>query len=180
MQKEVEYGNSVVITILNILAKVLKWLIQVAFSIVVVVLDFISKVIKKMFLENFEVFGFLTDTILERRAKKRLEELEDEFDIECLTKHVYTFQRSQVYDENYNAIKDMLKDFSDNNVAMNDDIAEDILKKIAVMTVEVEKKALEEGYSYAAFTKYRFSDQDEIYDNFIEYKILRGEGEWQD
>ena len=146
----------------------LKFCVYLIISFLQMLIDFIY------FLFDFDNFSI----VKKRAVKTELKEKNDT--IESITKHVYTFQRSELYDKNYSDIKKILEDFSANNVAMNYEISNDILKKIAILTVETEKKALQEGYSYAAFTKYRFADEEEIYDNFVEYKILRGEGEWQD
>ena len=145
----------------------LKFCVYLVISFLQMIVDFIYSICD---FDNFSI-------VKKRNVKAKVEEKDT---IESLTKHVYTFQRSEIYDQNFNDIKKILEDFSANNVAMNYEISNDILKKIAILTVEIEKKALQEGYSYAAFTKYRFSEEDEIYDNFVEYKIMRGEGEWQD
>ena len=145
----------------------LKFCVYLIISFLQMLIDFI-----------YSLLDFDNFSIVKRRNVKI--EVEEKDTIESLTKHVYTFQRSELYDENYNDIKKILEDFSENNVAMNHEISNDILKKIAILTVETEKKALAEGYAYASFTKYRFADEEEIYSNFLEYKVMRGEGSWQD
>lgn len=95
--------------------------------------------------------------------------------VEYFTKHIYTFERSELYNSTFDKLRKDLNDFNKNHVCINDDIYKDILEKIAILTVEVEKKALQEGYSYASYTKYRLSE-DEVYNDFVEYKIMKGEG----
>ena len=142
-------------------------------------LQIFINVLRSLFLNGYEPFGIVKKTgynILNRIADKNIRKERIRFATEQLTKHTYEFERSDLYSNTYKYIQSHLKDFADNNVSINYDIYKDILQKIDILTVEVEKKALQEGYNYAAFTKYRFSDEEEVYDNFIEYKIMRGEG----
>lgn len=154
-------------------------LFKFSLYIVICILELVIKLLKALFnLNEYKPFRFVSDArerILDDRAKKNINQERVRFATEKLTRHVYEFERSDLYSNTYKYIQEKLKDFADNNVAINNDIYKDILAKIDVLTVEVEKKALQEGYSYAAYTKYRLSDE-EVYEDFIEYKIMRGEG----
>ena len=165
----------IVKTIIKLAIKLFKF----SLYIVICILELVIKLLKALFnLNEYKPFRFVSDareSILDDRAKKNINQERVKFATERLTRHTYEFERSNLYSNTYKYIQEKLKDFADNNVAINNDIYKDILSKIDVLTVEVEKKALQEGYSYAAYTKYRLSDE-EVYEDFIEYKIMRGEG----
>ncbi len=178
--KEIDYSYIVDFfkILIKLTIKVSKFTLYLAISF----LELFIRVIKVLFnLNDYKPFQKVTDiknNILDDRAKRNINQERIRFATERLTRHTYEFERSNLYLNTYKDIQEKLKDFADNNVAINQDIYRDILAKIDVLTVEVERKALQEGYSYAAFTKYKFSDEiEEVYDNFIEYKVMRGEGQ---
>lgn len=115
------------------------------------------------------------NSFLNRIASEQINKYEINYSIAKLTKHTYEFERSELFSSTYKYIQEKLKDFSDNNVAINENIYKDILTKIDILTVEADKKALQEGYNYAKLTKYKLSDN-EVYNDFLQYNILRGEG----
>lgn len=175
---EVEEYESPYVAVGRAIGKLIFKVFQFGLYLTVTFLELLIKLLKAMFLRDFRPFNFILEakeTALDNRAKRNIDKYKIKFATEKLTRHVYEFERSEIYNSTYKEIQDKLKDFSDNNVAINHDIYKDILAKIDVLTVEVEKKALQEGYDYAAYTKYRLSDE-EVYEDFIEYKIMRGEG----
>lgn len=165
----------IVKTIIKLAIKLFKFNIYLAISF----LEIFINILRTLFnLNEYKPLKFIVDArdkILDDRAKKNIRKERIRFATEKLTKHTYEFERSDLYSSTYKKIQEKLKDFADNNVAINEDIYKDILQSIDILTVEVEKKALQEGYSYAAFTKYRLEDQ-EVYEDYIQYKIMRGEG----
>ena len=173
-----EYENPYLIFIKQIIKATFK-LLRFSLYLIISFLELMIKLLKVLFnLNEYKPFRFISDArerILDDRAKKNINQERVRFATEKLTRHTYEFERSELYNNIYKSIQAKLKDFADNNVAINEDIYKDILAKIDVLTVEVEKKALQEGYSYASYTKYRLSDE-EVYEDFIEYKIMRGEG----
>lgn len=176
-----EIDLTIVIGITKIIIKSIMKLFRFNMYLAISFLELVIKLLKALFrLNDYNPLGFISEARekrLDKRAAKNINRERIRFATEKLTKHTYEFERSDLYSSTYKYIADKLKDFADNNVAINQDIYRDILAKIDVLTVEVERKALQEGYDYAAFTKYRFSDEvEEVYDNFIEYKIMRGEG----
>lgn len=182
-REEIEIGEekecSVIYIIFSYIIGAAEWLLKFSFFIITKILGFIIKVLEALFLQDFELFGSVTDYILERRATKKIRNHEIKYATEYLTRHEYVFERSQLYSDTYKEIQEKFKDFADNNVTIDRAVYVDLLEKIAVLTVETEKKALEEGYNYASYTKYMFSSSehhDEIYNSYIEYKIMRGEG----
>lgn len=176
-EKEIDYSR--IVDFFKILIKLTIKVLKFTLYLVISFLELFIKVIKVLFNINeykpFQGLVDIKDNILDDRAKKNISKERIKFATEKLTRHTYEFERSDLYLNTYKDIQEKLKDFSDNNVAINNDIYKDILAKIDVLTVEVEKKALQEGYNYAAFTKYRLSDE-EVYEDFIEYKIMKGEG----
>lgn len=179
-QTEIEEYESPYLVIGKAIGKLILKVFKFSIYICIATLELIIKLIKALFnLNEYNPLGFISEArekALDDRAAKNINKERMRFATEKLTRHTYEFERSEIYNLVYKEIQDKLKDFADNNVAINRDIYKDILNKIDILTVEVEKKALDEGYNYATFTKYRFSDEEEIYSNFIEYKIMKGEG----
>lgn len=176
--QEEEYENPYIV-ITKAIVKLIFKAAQFGLYIVITILQWIINLLKIVFLQGFEPFENVKNNgnnFLNRIAKKEINKEKIKFSTEKMTQHTYEFERSMIYNAVYKELQTNLKDFADNGVVINQDIYKDILQKINIMTVEVEKKALEEGYSYAAYTKYRFNDQEEIYNNFVEFKVMRGEG----
>ena len=181
--KDEEYENedsyNIYLEIVKVIGKLILKVSKFGLYLVVTFIEMFIKLLKTIFnLNDYKPFNFILkarDRALDDKVKKNINQERIKFATEKLTRHTYEFERSILYLNTYKYIQEKLKDFSDNNVAINEDIYKDILAKIDVLTVEVEKKALQEGYSYASYTKYRLSD-DEVYSDFIEYKIMRGEG----
>lgn len=178
-KSQLEFDKEVLVEILKVLIKVSKFCLYVAISFLEMFLN-VTKVIFN--LDDYKPFKSITESFinareqrLNKQASKQTDKYRIKFATEELTKHQYKFERSEIYNDVYKNIQLNLKDFADNNVAINNDIYKDILRKIDILTVEVEKKALVEGYNYGAYTKYRLSNE-EVYEDFIQYKIMRGEG----
>lgn len=150
------------------------------FSLYVVVnlLKLFIKVIEGLFLNEYEPFKKVLctkDNFLNRIAEKEINKHEVNYTVAKLTRHTFEFERSELYSTTYKYLQEKLKDFADNNVAINHDIYKDILTKVDILTVEADKKALQEGYHYAKLTKYKLSNE-EVYNDFLQYQIMRGEG----
>ena len=60
------------------------------------------------------------------------------------------------------------------DLRLNEELAKDTIKRLDIILLEAEKQSLKDGYKYAKETKYKLSD-DEVYSDFIENKIMRGE-----
>ena len=159
--------------------KLILSVLKFSLYLVISFIELFIKVIKVLLnLTEYKPFQSLTEgrnSILNRIADKNINQYKVKFATEHLTRHTYEFDRSELYNSTYKDIQEKLKAFADNNIAINQDIYRDILRKIDIITVEVEKQALKEGYSYASFTKYRLSDE-EVFDDYIQYKVMRGEG----
>lgn len=142
-------------------------------------LELLLKVFKLLLnLTDYRPLKPITDSknsFLNRIATKRIEEYKQKYSVAFLTRHTYHFERSELYSNTYKYIQEKLKDFADNNITINQDIYKDILNKIDILTVEADKKALQEGYNYAKTTKYKLSNE-EVYNDFLQYQIMRGEG----
>lgn len=167
--------NSLFIDLFKRLIKALKFSAYLIISF----MELLIKIMKVLFnLNDYRPLRAITESknsILNRIAEKNIKQYKVKFATEHLTRHTYEFDRSNLYNSTYKDIQGKLKEFADNGIAINQDIYRDILRKIDIITVEVEKKALQEGYSYASFTKYRLSDE-EVFDDYIQYKVMRGEG----
>lgn len=175
-QEKKEIDLTIVIAIFKGSIKILRFSVYIAISF----LKFFIKIVEKIFNLNedyrpLKKFSNGTNSILNKIADRNIRQERMRFATQQLTKHTYEFERSDLFVATYKHIQSKLKDFADNNVAINYDIYRDILQNIDVITVECERKALVEGYSFASYTKYKLSD-DEVYPDYIQYKIMRGEG----
>lgn len=167
--------ESTYIEILRLTLRVFKFSFYLAISF----LELLLKVLKVLFnLTEYKPLQPITEgknSFLNHIASEKIEEYEQKYSVAFLTRHTYQFERSELYSSTYKYIQEHLKDFADNGVVLNQDIYRDILTKIDILTVEADKKALQEGYNYAKTSKYKLSNE-EVYNDFIEYKIMRGEG----
>ena len=138
-------------------------------------LELLIKVIKGMFFNDYKPFKCVTDSkdsFLDNIAKKHIKKNTKPH---ATVRHSYEFTRSELFARNYSHIEKLLKECANNGITIINDIYKDILKRIDIIVVEAEREALQEGYSYATYTKYRLSE-DEVFDDYIQYKIMRGEG----
>lgn len=163
------------IELLRIAIRVMKFGTYVCISF----LELLLRVIKVLLnLTEYRPLQPLTEAknnMLNNIASKKIQEYEQKYSIAFLTRHTYEFERSELYSNTYKYIQEHLKDFANNNVTINQDIYKDILTRIDILTVEADKKALQEGYHYAKLTKYKLSNE-EVYEDYLKYQIMRGEG----
>lgn len=161
--------------ILKIILRIMKFGLYFGISI----LELFIKILKVIFnLTDYKPLQHVTDSknnFLNNIAAKEINKYKIKFATEKLTQHTYEFERSELFSSTYKDIQEKLKDFADNGVVINHDIYKDILNKIDILTIEADRKALQEGYRYAKVTKYKLQDN-EVYSDFIQYKIMGGEG----
>lgn len=142
-------------------------------------LEMFIKLIKALFLQDYEPFKCVKDSknnFLNKIARKNINDYKIQFASEILARHEYNFQRSEQFLAQYKYLQSELKRISDNKILINDDIYKDIFKRISILVAEAENKALREGYNHARNTRYKLYD-DEIYNNFVKDRVLKGEGE---
>lgn len=141
-------------------------------------LELIIKLIKVLFnLNEYKPLKSITEgreSILDRIAHKNINKERIRFSTDYLCRHEYTFPRSDTFLNTYKTIQQRLKDISDNNINLNNDLYKDTIYQINVLIVEAEKQALSEGYSYARETKYKL-DTSTVYEDFIQEKVMTGE-----
>ena len=94
--------------------------------------------------------------------------------LHAVTTHSYTFVRSETFAKNYSVVTERIDQVASLDLRLNDELAKDTIKRLDLILLEAEKQSLKDGYKYAKETKYKLSD-DEVYSNFIENKIMRGE-----
>lgn len=144
--------------------------------IVVLLLEMFTKLVRGLFLQGYKPFVNFKINRKNNLNKKAKSEFEKQFAIEFLTKHTYRFEKSELYNKIYKEIAVKFKDFAKNNVVFSEVDYIDLMDRINILTIESEKKGLQEGYIYAARTKYKHNNEDDIYNSYIEDKIKRGEG----
>lgn len=133
--------------------------------------ELLIKVIKGMFFNDYKPFKWATngiDNIAKGYVKKNTKP-------HAKIRHQYEFTESEIFARNYSKIENLLKECAKNSLAINENIYKDILKRIDIIVIEAQKQALQEGYNYAKQTRYNLSNE-EVYDTFVESKIMRGEG----
>ena len=150
------------------------------FSLYLVIsfLEILIKILKIIFnLNEYKPFKSFTESkegILNRIADKNINKEKIRFTTDFLCRHEYNFPRTDLFLATYKLIQQRLKDVSDNNIRLNNDLYRDTIKQINILIVEAEKKALSEGYSYARETKYKL-DTSTVYEDFIQDKVMKGE-----
>ena len=150
----------------------------------VTLLELFIKVIKILFLQDYQPFKKVIDSknnFFNQIASKNINRYKIQFASEILARHEYNFQRSEQFLAQYKYLQDKLKEISNNEIKINDDIYKDIFKRISILVAEAENVALKEGYNHAKNTNYKLYD-DEIYNDFVRDRVLKGEGEidWKD
>lgn len=174
LMENIEQQNTY-IKIVKLILRAFKFGLYVGISF----LELILKALKVLFnLTEYKPLQSLTESknnFLNNIAAKEINKYKIKFAAEKLTQHTYEFERSELFSSTYKYLQEKLKDFADNNVTINQDIYKDILNKIDILTVEADRKALQEGYKYAKVSKYKLQDN-EVYSDFIQYKIMGGEG----
>ena len=166
--------NSLFITLFKLTISGLKFTTYLIISF----LEYLIKILKIIFnLTDYEPFKPITDsknTMLDRIAYKNINKEKIRFTTDFLCRHEYVFTRSDMYLSTYKMVQQRLKDVSDNNIKLNNDLYRDTIKQINILIVESEKQALSEGYGYARETQYKL-DTSTVYDNFIQNKIMTGQ-----
>lgn len=158
--------------------------LQFVLYLCVTFIQLFINLIRSLFLNEYEPFGPVKETgnnFLDRIANKRINRYRIQFAAEHLSRHEYNFQKSEQFLAQYKYLQDKLKDISDNQILINDEIYRDIFKRISILVSEAENKALQEGYNHARKTRYRLYDQ-EIYEDYIRDKVLKGEAntDWKE
>ncbi|MGM9533716.1 MAG: hypothetical protein ACI3VR_00615 [Intestinibacter sp.] len=181
-QEEEEHQSSfwfdtfpvVVESIIKLAAKVLKFSLYLLISF----LKLFIKIIEALFLQNYNPLGFVskaTEKALDDRAKKNINQERIRFAVNQKTMHKFEFDRSTDFSNNYKVIQERLKQCTDMQIRLNNELYKDTLKRIDILVVEAERKALQEGYSYAKETNFKLDDE-AAYQEYIRNKIMKGEG----
>ena len=169
--------NKIYILVQTVLKATIKAL-KFSLYLIVSFLELFLKVIKVLFnLTEYKPFKSITEgreRILDRIAFRNINKERIRFSTDFLCRHEYNFPRSDMFLNTYKEVQQRLKDISDNNINLNNELYKDTLYQINVLIVEAEKQALSEGYSYARETKYKL-DTSTVYDDFIQEKIMTGE-----
>lgn len=169
--------NNIYILVQTVLKATIKAL-KFSLYLIVNFLELFLKVIKVLFnLTEYKPFKSITEgkeSILDRIAFRNINKEKIRFSTDFLCRHEYSFPRSDNFLNTYKTIQQRLKDISDNNIKLNNDLYKDTIYQINVLVVEAEKQALSEGYSYARETKYKL-DTSTVYEDFIQEKIMTGE-----
>lgn len=148
-------------------------------------LELFIKIVKVLFnLNDYRPLQSFTDSknnILNRIADKNINQYKIQYVSDHLSRHEYNFKRSDQFLAQYSYLQKELKQIADNEILINEDIYRDIFKRISILVAEAEDRALQEGYNHARKTQYRLYDN-EINEDFIRDKILRGEGntDWRE
>ncbi len=164
--------------VLNVALKGIVSALKFSLYLVISFLELFIKVLKVLFnLTDYKPLKAITDgreSILDRIAFRNINKERIRFSTDFLCRHEYNFPRSDNFLNTYKTIQSRLKDISDNNINLNNDLYKDTIYQINVLIVEAEKQALSEGYSYARETKYKL-DTSTVYEDFIQEKIMTGE-----
>lgn len=141
-------------------------------------IELLIKIIKVLFnMTEYKPFKSITDSknsFLNRIAHDNINREKIRFATEYMCRHEYSFQRSKEFNDCYKEIQSRLKDISENNIKLNTELYKDTIYQINILIVEAEKEAMKQSYAYAKQTRYKL-DKEEVYDSYIQDKILKGE-----
>ena len=171
-----EYENPYLIFIKQIIKATFK-LLKFSLYLVISFLELLIKLIKVLFLNDYEPFGTVKETgnnFLNKIAKKEINKEKIRFASDYMGRHEFIFPRSDLFLNTYKEIQQRLKDISEHNINLNNELYKDTIKQINVLVVEAEKQSLKLGYEYCRETKYKL-DTSTVYDEFVQDKIMQGE-----
>lgn len=176
--KEEAQDYAIFSEVLNIALKGIVSALKFSLYLVISFLELFLKVIKVLFnLTDYKPLKSLSEgkqSILDKIAHRNINKERIRFSTDLLCRHEYNFPRSDMFLTTYKTIQERLKNISDNNINLSNELYKDTLYQINVLIVEAEKQALNQGYSYARETKYKL-DTSTVYEDFVQEKIMTGE-----
>lgn len=174
---EIEECESPYLILIKAIIKAVFKLLKFSLYLVISFLEMLIKLIKVLFLNDYEPFGTVKETgnnFLNKIAKKEINKEKIRFTSDYLGRHEFIFPRSDLFLNSYKEIQQRLKDISEHNINLNNELYKDTIKQINCLIVEAEKQSLKLGYEYCRETKYKL-DTSTVYDEFIQSKIMTGE-----
>ena len=157
----------------NIYIEILKVLIKLIFKAFKFGLYVVLQLLK-LLIQVVEGIFNLTDYKPFKRDAQIKDYIDRNTKLHAVTTHSYTFVRSETFAQNYNIVTQRIDQVASLDLRLNNELAKDTIKRLDIILLEAEKQSLKDGYKYAKETKYKLSD-DEVYSDFIENKIMRGE-----
>lgn len=162
----------------RVIGKLIYKVFQFGLYLSVTFLELLIKLLKTLFLgDDYKPFNFILEARekrLDRRAKDNINKEKIRFVSDYLCRHEYVFPRTDTFLNDYKQIQQRLKDISENNINLSNELYHDTMKRISILVTEAEKQALKLGYEYARETKYQL-DTSTVYQDFIQDKVMQGE-----
>lgn len=153
-------------------------LFKFSLYLVISFLELMIKLLKVLFnMNEYKPLQGVTDgkdSFLNRIAQKEINKEKIRFASDYMGRHEFIFPRSDLFLNSYKEIQQRLKDISENNIKLNNELYKDTIKQINVLVVEAEKQSMKLSYEYARETKYKL-DTSTVYDDFIADRIMQGE-----
>ncbi len=170
-----EKEKNIYIEILKVLIKLMFKAFKFGLYLVLELLKLLIRVIEGIFkLDEYRPFQSVSDSLESKRDAQIKNYIDKNTKLHATTRHTYTFVRSETFAKNYNVVTERIDQVASLDLRLNDELAKDTIKRLDIILLEAEKQSLKDGYKYAKETKYKLSD-DEVYSDFIENKIMRGE-----
>ncbi len=170
-----EKEKNIYIEILKVLIKLIFKAFKFGLYLVLQLLKLLIQVVEGIFnLTDYKPFKSVSDSLESKRDAQIKDYLDRNTKLHAVTTHSYTFVRSETFAKNYNVVTERIDQVASLDLRLNDELAKDTIKRLDIILLEAEKQSLKDGYKYAKETKYKLSD-DEVYSDFIENKIMRGE-----
>ena len=170
-----EKEKNIYIEILKVLIKLMFKAFKFGLYLVLELLKLLIRVIEGIFkLDEYRPFQSVWDSLESKRDAQIKNYIDKNTKLHATTRHTYTFVRSETFAKNYNVVTERIDQVASLDLRLNDELAKDTIKRLDIILLEAEKQSLKDGYKYAKETKYKLSD-DEVYSDFIENKIMRGE-----
>ena len=170
-----EKEKNIYIEILKVLIKLIFKAFKFGLYVVLQLLKLLIQVVEGIFnLTDYKPFKSVSDSLESKRDAQIKDYLDRNTKLHAVTTHSYTFVRSETFAKNYNVVTERIDQVASLDLRLNDELAKDTIKRLDIILLEAEKQSLKDGYKYAKETKCKLSD-DEVYSDFIENKIMRGE-----
>lgn len=170
-----EKEKNIYIEILKVLIKLIFKAFKFGLYVVLQLLKLLIQVVEGIFkLDEYRPFQSVSDSLESKRDAQIKDYIDRNTKLHAVTTHSYTFVRSETFAKNYSVVTERIDQVASLDLRLNDELAKDTIKRLDLILLEAEKQSLKDGYKYAKETKYKLSD-DEVYSDFIENKIMRGE-----
>lgn len=172
-QEEIQFAYNVFILFLQKIFILAFKLLRFCLYLAILFIEMFLNIIKKLFLQEYDPFKNLKKAKQDRADEQARDYIFRNTKPHAVVKHSYEFIRSRVFAKKYSEIDNLLLKCAKYGAQFNDDVYNDVMKKIDILIIEAEKQAHIEGYEYAKETKFKFDSQEE-FNFYVKDKVMKG------